>query len=107
MRIAQRRAAVRNAHAAIRCTEEKAGDPMFLPILIFVLTLAPVLIPAVVSAFHFVANRRREPRRSRDVVSRDIKPGPALSARTSTTAPIRLTIQSIGREPRSTATQPA
>jgi hypothetical protein len=81
---------------------------MLLPILIFLLTLFPVLIPAVVTVFHLVANRNvRAPRRRRDVVSHDIKPGAGLSARTSTTAPLRLTIQSIGREPVSTATQPA
>lgn len=80
---------------------------MLLAIVIFALTLAPVLIPAVVSAFHFVANRRRNSRELRDVVMRDSRRGAGLSARTSTTAPIRLTIQSIGRERTSEATQPA
>lgn len=56
---------------------------MFLPILILVLTLSPVLIPAVVTVFHLVANRP-EARRRRDIVSRDIKLGAGLSARTST-----------------------
>jgi hypothetical protein len=63
---------------------------MFLSILIFVLTLSPVLIPAVVSVFHVVADRRRNFRESR-----------------RRRASVRLTIQSIGREPAPTATQPA
>jgi len=79
---------------------------MFLPILIVLLTLSPVLIPAVVTVFHLAANRR-EARRRRDIVSRDIKPGVGFSARTSATEPVRLTIRSIGREPLSTAPQPA
>jgi hypothetical protein len=35
---------------------------MFLPIMIFVLILSPVLIPALVTAFHLVANRQRNSR---------------------------------------------
>lgn len=39
--------------------EEKT---MLFPIVILVLTLSPVLIPALVIAFHLVANRRRNSR---------------------------------------------
>ena len=35
---------------------------MLFPIVILVLTLSPVLIPALVIAFHLVANRRRNSR---------------------------------------------
>jgi hypothetical protein len=74
-------------------SRKKLGEAMLLPILIFMLTLSPVLIPAVASVFHVVANRRRNYRESRG--RRDVG------------ALVRLTIQSIGREPTSTATQPA
>jgi len=80
---------------------------MFLASLILVLTLSPVLIPAVVTVFHLAANRREARSRRDDIVSRDIKPGVGFSARTSATEPVRLTIRSIGREPLSTAPQPA
>ena len=70
---------------------------MLFPIVILILTLSPVLIPAVVTAFHLVANLRRNSRERLDVVSRDIKPGAGLSAGTSTNVPVRLTIQSNGR----------
>jgi hypothetical protein len=79
---------------------------MFLASLILVLTLSPVPIPAVVTVFHLAANRR-EARRRRDNAFHDIKPGVGFSARRSTTEPVRLTIQSIGREPLSTAPQRA
>lgn len=79
---------------------------MFLASLILVLTLSPVLIPAVVTVFHLAANRR-EVRSRRDNVFRDIKPRVGFSARRSTTEPVGLTIHSIGREPMSTAPQPA
>ena len=39
---------------------------MLLPIMILVLTVSPVLIPTLVSACHFVANR---PRDSRELVT--------------------------------------
>ena len=80
---------------------------MFLLILIFVLTLSPVLIPGVVTVFHLVANRREARSRRDDNVFRDIKPGFGFSPRISATEPVRLTVQSIGREPLSTAPQPA
>jgi len=85
----------------------KAGKPMFLASLILVLTLSPVPIPAVVTVFHLAANRREARSRRDDNVFRDIKPGVGLSARSSATEPVRLTIRSIGREPLSTAPQPA
>ena len=36
---------------------------MFLPTVIFMMILWPVLVPALVTAFHVVANRRRNSRR--------------------------------------------
>jgi hypothetical protein len=112
---------------------------MLLPIVILVMTLSPVLIPALITAFayyrissrhqsttqvprvcdggpwsdHHTGNQRfmslsggttglatsrdaREPGEHPEVVSRDITWGVTLSPSTSTTAPARLTIQSIG-----------
>ena len=45
---------------------------MLLPILILVLTVSPVLIPALVTAFHLVANRLRNSDESVTVVRRPI-----------------------------------
>lgn len=47
---------------------------MLLPSVILVLTLSPVLIPTLVSACHFVANRRRDSRELVTVVRGPIIP---------------------------------
>ena len=54
--------AFENANAAI-CARKKVGDVMLLPTVIFMLILWPVLLPALVTAFHAVLNRRRNSRR--------------------------------------------
>jgi hypothetical protein len=54
--------AFENANAAI-CARKKVGDVMLLPTVIFMLILWPVLLPALVTAFHVVANTRRNSRR--------------------------------------------
>jgi hypothetical protein len=56
--IAQRRAAFRKPNAEIRSNERNVGETMLLPIAILVLTLSPVLIPALVTAFHLAARLR-------------------------------------------------
>jgi hypothetical protein len=43
-------------------SRRNVGEMMLLPILILVLTLSPVLIPVVATAFHLIANRRRNSR---------------------------------------------
>jgi len=42
---------------------------MLFPIVILVLTLSPLLIPVLVTAFHFVADRRRDSRELATAVS--------------------------------------
>jgi ribosomal protein L24E len=54
--------AFENANAAI-CARKKVGDVMLLPTVIFMMILWPVLLPALVTAFHAVLNRRRNSRR--------------------------------------------
>jgi len=43
-------------------SRKKVDDVMLLPIVIFMMILWPVLVPALVTAFHGVANRRRNSR---------------------------------------------
>ena len=54
--------AFENANAAI-CARKKVGDVMLLPTVIFMMILWPVLLPALVTAFDVVPNRRRNSRR--------------------------------------------
>ena len=57
--IAQRRAAFRKPNAEIRLNERNVGEMMLLPIAILLLTLSPVLIPALVTAFHLAVRLRK------------------------------------------------
>jgi hypothetical protein len=54
--------AFENANSAI-CARKKVGDVMLLPTVIFMMILWPVLLPALVTAFDVVPNRRRNSRR--------------------------------------------
>jgi hypothetical protein len=54
--------AFENANAAT-CARKKVGDVMLLPTVIFMMILWPVLLPALVTAFPAVLNRRRNSRR--------------------------------------------
>jgi hypothetical protein len=44
-------------------SQKKVDDVMLLPIVIFTMILSPALLPAFTTAFHVVANRRRNSRR--------------------------------------------
>jgi hypothetical protein len=48
------------------------GQTMLLPIVILAVTMSPLLIPALVTAFHLVANRLRNSDESVTVVRRPI-----------------------------------
>jgi hypothetical protein len=73
--IAQRRAAFKKPNAEIRANERNVGETMLLPIAILALTLSPVLIPALVTAFHLAAR----PRNSNEFVTVLRRPMAALA----------------------------
>ena len=71
----------RVSRSGARLSESKSSDPlrgrnvgqtMLLPIVVLALTLSPLLIPALVTAFHLVANRLRNSNESVTVVRRPI-----------------------------------